>query len=119
MHVLIFDKNTMFVDVYIPRVKWLPDGSLACQIQNREQTSLDMVRLDPKTGKKSLLLNESSKIWLNLHNMWKCFTKDGDISGEFYMLWGSERSGFMHLYLYKVRPGHDEGKKIYILYMYI
>lgn len=86
-------------DVYLARVNWLPDGRLAAQILNRAQDQLDLLRFDPQTGEKTLLLRETSEVWINLHKMFRPL-KDGRF------LWASERSGFMHLYL------HDEAGKL-------
>ena len=54
-------------DVYLARVRWLPDGGLSAQLQNREQSVLDLVRFDPLTGQKTTLLRETSDDWINLH----------------------------------------------------
>ena len=80
-------------DIYLARVDWMPDGSLCVQLQNREQTQLDLVRFDPATGQGTTLLTETSDVWINLHNMFRPL-KDGNF------IWASERSGFRHLYLY-------------------
>lgn len=81
------------LDIYLARVDWFPDGSLAVQIENRAQTRLDLLRYDPHTGKGHLLLGEENDTWINLHDLFKPL-KNG------LFLWGSERSGFRHLYLY-------------------
>ena len=39
-------------DYYLARVGWFPDGSVMAQVQNREQSVLQLLRLDPHTGKK-------------------------------------------------------------------
>lgn len=80
-------------DIYLARVNWLPNGRLAAQIENRAQTRLDLVEFNIQTGAKRTLLTETSEVWINLHDL---FTPLKD--GRF--LWGSERAGFMHLYLY-------------------
>ncbi len=80
-------------DIYLARVNWLPDGSLCAQIQNRDQTRLDLISFDPSTGGPTILLTETSDVWINLNDMFRPL--DG---GDF--LWASERSGFNHLYLY-------------------
>ncbi|MEP7188595.1 MAG: DPP IV N-terminal domain-containing protein, partial [Roseiflexaceae bacterium] len=46
-------------DMYLARVQWLPDGSLSAQIENRAQTTLDLLRFDPRTGARSTLLQET------------------------------------------------------------
>jgi len=80
-------------DVYLARVQWLPDGSLVAQIENREQTTLRLVRFDPQTGAGQTLLTETNDVWINLHDMLTPL-KDGRF------VWASERTGFRHLYLY-------------------
>lgn len=87
-------------DVYLARVDWLPDGSLAAQIQNRAQSVLDLIRFDPTTGRGELLLRETSDVWINLHDMLRPLKTEGRWSG---FIWASERTGFRHLYLYDAR----------------
>ena len=80
-------------DIYLARVNWLPDGSLCAQMQNREQTRLDLVSFDISTGHSTKLLTESSDVWINLNDMFRPLD-----DGRF--IWASERTGFNHLYLY-------------------
>ncbi|MBE2225306.1 MAG: DPP IV N-terminal domain-containing protein, partial [Anaerolineae bacterium] len=80
-------------DIYLARVKWLPNGRLTAQIENRAQSRLDLISFDPTTGQGKTLLTETSDVWINLHNMFKPLK-----NGRF--IWASERTGFMHLYLY-------------------
>lgn len=84
-------------DVYLARVYWLPDGQLIAAIMNRKQTKLELLSFDPFTGIPTLILREESNFWINLHDLFKPIKK-GPYAGCF--IWGSERSGFMHLYLY-------------------
>ena len=82
-------------DVYLARVNWTADGkALLVQRESRDQKRLDMLRVDPESGKSTLLFTEASKTWIDLHNNLKPL-KDGSL------LWSSERSGFSHLYLWK------------------
>ena len=83
-------------DIYLARVVWMPDGSLCAQIENRKQTGLDLIRFDISTGIRTTLLTETSDVWINLHDMFRPLD-----DGSF--LWASERTGFMHLYLYDAR----------------
>ncbi|HEU0067265.1 MAG TPA: DPP IV N-terminal domain-containing protein, partial [Sphingomonas sp.] len=56
-------------DIYLARVDWLPDGSaLLVQRQSRDQQTLDMLRVDPATGKARVLFTERAgkRSWLNL-----------------------------------------------------
>ena len=50
------------------------------------------MRFDPATGKRRLLLSETSDVWINLHDLFKPLKRGG-------FLWASERSGFRHLSL--------------------
>ena len=81
-------------DFYLARVDWFPDGSLSAQVENREQTRLDLLCFDPRSGRRSLLLREESQVWINLHDMFK------PLKGDAGFIWASERTGFSHLYLY-------------------
>ncbi len=81
-------------DIYLARVDWQPDGCLTAQLENRLQSELRLVRFDPLTGKGELLLSETNLTWINLNDLFKPL-KDGRF------IWGSERSGFRHLYLYE------------------
>lgn len=79
-------------DIYLARVDWMPDGSLCAQIQNREQTHLNLCRFDTDTGARTTLLTETSDVWINLHDMFHPLSDGG-------FVWASEREGFRHLYL--------------------
>ena len=83
-------------DIYLARVDWAPDGKvLYVQRQNRAQTRLDMLAVDPLTGHATLLFSEEAraKSWINLSKAYR-FLKDGSL------VWWSERDGFGHLYHY-------------------
>ncbi len=84
-------------DIYLARVDWTPDGkALLVQRQNRTQTRLDMLRVDPATGASRVLFSEESgpKSWVNLSDAYQPM-KDGSL------LWWSERDGHGHLYRWK------------------
>jgi len=95
------------VDYYLGRVGWWSDGSVMAQVQNRAQSALQLLRLDPLTGKRTILLTEESHLWINLHDMLyeefpAAWTPTGEVKaiGDFYFLWASERSGFNQIYMY-------------------
>ncbi len=76
----------------VVRVGWTPDGKkLVFQVQNREQTWLDLNYADPDSGKVTTLFRESSSSWVNVleEPQWLA-------DGSF--LWQSERTGYKHLY---------------------
>jgi dipeptidyl-peptidase-4 len=99
-------------DFYLARVHWTHDGKLLAEIQNREQTTLTLVRFDARTGKPAVLLEERSEVWINLHSLLRPLggeAEEGARLEEFagHFIWASEASGFRHLYL------HDaEGKRV-------
>lgn len=84
-------------DIYLARVDWAPDGSaLYVQRQNREQTVLDMLRVDPSTGASEVVFSEKAAVedyWINLSDNYQ-WLDDGSL------IWWSERDGFGHLYRY-------------------
>ncbi len=84
-------------DIYLARVDWLPDSRLTAQRLDREQSRLDLLLFDPSTGEHSMLLQENSDVWINLHKMFRPLKKQDEHGAAF--IWASERSGFMHLYL--------------------
>ncbi|RDC60170.1 Dipeptidyl-peptidase IV [Alteripontixanthobacter maritimus] len=85
-------------DIYLARVDWAPDNSaLYIQRQNRAQSVLDMLKVDPATGASEVLFTEraaADDYWINLSDDYK-WLDDGSL------IWWSERSGFGHLYHYK------------------
>ncbi|QFU21396.1 S9 family peptidase [Shewanella eurypsychrophilus] len=82
-------------DIYLPRVKWLPDSKqLSYQWQSRDQQTLDLrlVSIDKPNASKNLV-EERSDAWVNLNNDLH-FMKQQES-----FIWASERDGFNHLYL--------------------
>lgn len=95
-------------DEYLCRAGWWRDGSVMVQVEDRRQTRLQLLRVDPVTGVSTLLLEEQSDVWINLHNLLYVFEPtwrpSNDVAKlhdpeDFYFLWGSELSGFFQLYL--------------------
>src|SRR6266849_7511721 len=81
-------------DFLVVSVDWAPDSSkVFFQIQNREQTWLDLDITDASGGNPKTLLRETTKAWVdpNGNPIW---LKDGTF------LWLSERDGFKHIYHY-------------------
>ena len=81
-------------DLLISRVGWTPDSKkVVYQAQNREQTFLDVNFADPRDGKSTNIIHETSKAWvaINENPIW---LKDGSF------IWASERDGWEHLYHY-------------------
>ncbi len=81
-------------EILIVRVSWSPEGSAVIyHVQNREQTWLELVRIDLATGKKKTLVRESSKAWVNRLEA-PVWLEDRSF------LWLSERSGYQHIFHY-------------------
>jgi dipeptidyl-peptidase 4 len=82
-------------DIYLARVDWTKDGrALLVQRQSRDQKTLDLLRVDPSTGRATVLFTERANTWLNLHDNLKPLA-DGSL------LWTSERDGYSHLYRWR------------------
>ncbi len=80
----------------IARVYWTPDSTrLAIERLNRVQNHLDLLVTEASSGASHSILSESDPYWLNQNDLFRFVGKD-----EF--LWGSERDGFRHLYLYSL-----------------
>jgi dipeptidyl-peptidase-4 len=99
-------------EYYLARVDWWPDGFVMAQVEDRRQQELQLLRLDPATGARHVLVRESCPdVWINLHDLWKPLdSRDIDkesSSNSFSFVWGSERSGFMQLYLYTYAVGSE------------
>ncbi len=83
-------------DIYVARVAWFPDArALAIQRQSRDQKVLTLLKADAASGATRTLLEERSDTWVDIVDD---FVFVGD-RGDF--LWGSSRSGYHHLYLYR------------------
>lgn len=86
------DKN-----IYVARVAWSKNGkTLYVQREARDQKRLDLLAIDPATGKGRVILTETARRWINLSNNFTPL-KDGSF------LWWSERTD--HGHLYHVRDG--------------
>ena len=78
----------------IVNVGWTPDSTqIVHQVQDREQTWLDLNLADATNGSARRVLRETTSAWVN-ENGNPVWLKDGSF------LWFSERSGFKHLYRY-------------------
>ncbi|HEV8432339.1 MAG TPA: DPP IV N-terminal domain-containing protein, partial [Thermoanaerobaculia bacterium] len=81
-------------DFLIVRVAWTKDGkALTYQVQNREQTWLDLDQVEPSGGTPKTLIHETTKAWVEPLDE-PAWLDDGSF------VWRSERSGFAHLYHY-------------------
>uniref|UniRef100_K3WER2 Peptidase S9 prolyl oligopeptidase catalytic domain-containing protein n=1 Tax=Globisporangium ultimum (strain ATCC 200006 / CBS 805.95 / DAOM BR144) TaxID=431595 RepID=K3WER2_GLOUD len=90
-------------DYYVSRVNWLPDQSLGVQKLNRLQTEVTFLRFDTVTGQSTVLIHESNPVWVNANYLYRNIESEN--KQTFRFIWGSERTGFMHLYLYEYMHG--------------
>ena len=82
-------------EILIVDVDWVPASThVAFQVQDREQTWLDLTLADRVTGGARRVLRETTPAWVNVNGS-PIWLKDGSF------LWFSERSGFKHLYRYR------------------
>jgi dipeptidyl-peptidase-4 len=82
-------------DLLIVDVSWTPDGrQVVAQVQDREQTWLDLALADASGGTVTTVLRETTKAWVD-----NIGPPEWLADGSF--LWRSERTGFRHLYHYK------------------
>jgi dipeptidyl-peptidase-4 len=83
------------IDLLIVDVDWTPDArQVAFQVQDREQTWLDLNLGDVASGRVVRVIRETTPAWVNVNGS-PIWLKDGSF------LWFSERSGFKHLYHYR------------------
>ncbi|WP_292051145.1 MULTISPECIES: S9 family peptidase [unclassified Brevundimonas] len=81
-------------DIYLGRVNWAADGSVAyVQRLSRDQKTLDLLSVDPATGRSRVIATQTSNAWVPLTHNFKAL-KDGNF------IWSSEETGWQHLYLY-------------------
>jgi len=95
-------RGALFACVY-----WTPDSlKLAVKRFNRVQNQLDLLLVEAASGTSRSILHEADPYWINNNDLFE-FLHNGDF------IWGSERDGFEHLYLYsedgKLRKRLTEG----------
>ena len=82
------------VEHLVVRVAWTPEGrSIAYQVQDREQTWLDLNLASAASGASETLFRETSGAWV------RALDDPRWLKDESF-LWLSERSGWKHLYHY-------------------
>ncbi|MEE8586916.1 MAG: DPP IV N-terminal domain-containing protein [Acidobacteriota bacterium] len=79
---------------YIPRIDWADEQTLAVQLLDRRQHNLEIIFVDPRSGRSQTVLTEQDEHWISVTND-LTFLDNGR-----QFLWTSERSGLSHIYLY-------------------
>lgn len=84
-------------DQYIARAGWTNDANTAwMQRVNRHQNKVELMFINATTASTRVVLTETSEQWVDIHDD-LTFLADGD-----HFVWSSERSGYNHLYLYRM-----------------
>ena len=92
-------------DHLLARVYWSPDSrAVAYERLNRIQNHLDLGMADAQTGVSRVLLSEQDPYWVNVNDDFRFLDKGKQF------LWGSERNGYRHLYLYST--GEKQAKPL-------
>ncbi|WP_295705233.1 S9 family peptidase [uncultured Brevundimonas sp.] len=81
-------------DIYLARVDWSNDGrTLYVQRQSRDQKRLDLLSVDPATGRSRVIVSQRADAWVDLND-------DFHVLADGRFIWSNEDSGWRHLYLY-------------------
>jgi dipeptidyl aminopeptidase/acylaminoacyl peptidase len=87
----------------MPHLRWAKDSSaFTFERPYRNQQRLCVIRVDAKTGKSNVLIDERSNTFVNI-NYNPVEPNYLDASNE--IIWSSERDGWRHLYLYDSQTG--------------
>ncbi|MEQ1502511.1 MAG: S9 family peptidase [Myxococcota bacterium] len=87
---------------YLARVGWMPDGTVVAQVQDRRQKQLRLLKFDVAfpldrsglvSGRPTVVLTEEGEPYVELNDLFRPLDLE---PGAF--LWGSERTGYLHLY---------------------
>ncbi|PQJ75976.1 S9 family peptidase [Polaribacter gangjinensis] len=79
---------------YIPRIKWSNDANfLVATTLNRHQNDLKLHKIDAQKSSSTLLLNETDKAYVDIHDNLTFLTDNS-------FIWTSEKDGFNHIYHY-------------------
>ena len=84
-------------ETYLPRIKWTNiTNKLFVQRLNRHQNHLELLSVDPSSGKSKIILEEKDKYYIEIHDNLTFYKDDSGF------LWTSEKDGFNHIYLYQI-----------------
>ncbi|GEQ85360.1 peptidase S9 [Patiriisocius marinistellae] len=79
---------------YIPRLEWTKDkNTLSVQLTNRKQNVVDLVFVDAKSGKTTLVRQEKDDAYVDI-------TDDLTFFDDTSFIWTSERDGWNHIYYF-------------------
>ena len=82
---------------YFPRIKWTNQShQLFVQRLNRHQNHLELISVDPNSGKSKLIYEEKDKYYIDIHDNLTFYKDDSGF------LWTSEKDGYNHIYLFQI-----------------
>ncbi len=85
------------VEYIMPFFTWFPNSQEAVYVtENRDHTVLELKAWNPSTGAGRTLITETDSYWVNENS----YAAPIFLGNGQQFLWLSERSGYMHLYLY-------------------
>ncbi len=84
---------------YVPRIQWVDEKTAAVQLLNRGQDELELVLVDPTSGRSRTAAAENDPYWINVND-------DLNFLSPERFLWTSERTGFRHVYLFDKGSSH-------------
>ncbi|MDL2330434.1 S9 family peptidase [Odoribacter sp. OttesenSCG-928-A06] len=91
-------------DIYVPRIRWTKDPKKLSIIRlNRVQNKMEILLANVRTGNTTILYREENKYYIATSNFDNLIFLDN--GNEFVIT--SEKSGYMHLYLYNM-TGHEK-----------
>lgn len=88
-------------DRYVLALRWLARDRLLVALETRDNKSLALYTVDAATGRTHLIHTENDSAWINRQRSWI-----EPIDAE-HFLFGSERTGFAHLYVIDVESGEQ------------
>jgi dipeptidyl aminopeptidase/acylaminoacyl peptidase len=113
----VLEMNLFFVDtkekvkvdiepwdfISMPQLRWAKDSSsFTFERPYRNQQRLCVIRVDAKTGKSKVLIDERSETFVNInYNP----AEPNYLNESNEIIWSSERDGWRHLYLYDSQTG--------------
>ena len=82
---------------YLPRITWTNQSNkLFVQRLNRHQNHLELISIDPNSGKGTKIYEEKDAAYIDIHDNLTFYKDDSGF------LWTSEKDGYNHIYLFQM-----------------
>ena len=92
--------------MYLARVAWLSAGVLVAQLENRDQTQLDLFAFHPTSGVRTLLLTETDATWINLNDIFTVVPNTCVLGVVVGWFWGKAGLAHTHKHTRLPSPSH-------------